>query len=282
VAFTIPSGQRVDGGGAQFATTASASVGGSSSQASLPISATSPGAKGNVPAGQITQIEFGSGPDAQAASLCLTVNNPSPTAGGADEKRDKQLSQADWDNARTLLSQQLTKQVTDELNRQGRAGEKLSDKLTMDAPDFNGDHHPGDLVSSFSASMSLKGEGAFYKVSDVNKAVANDLEQHLPRNYQVTDNSVHSDYQVVDAQPGGRLTFHARAAGYMAPKLDNARIKGEVAGKSPGRARAYLKSLPVRSTELEEHPFELPLMPFFGSRIDLRYVVEQGPVRNNV
>jgi hypothetical protein len=275
--FTVPKGQRVNGGGAQFAVGSELTVSGGESE-SAAVTATSGGGKGNVGANTITSIE-GATPD---VTLCLSVSNPAPTSGGVDEKREGQLSQADWDKARAQLQQELGSQISSDLAGKANKGERLSDKVSFQPADFTADHRPGDVVSNFNASMTLKGEGAYYSADDVRQAIATNLQRHVRPGYTVTDNGINSDYQVADAAPGGRLTFHAKGNAYVAPKLDNERVKSTMVRRSPAQAKAeVMRTQPLRSVEIDQRPFALPWMPLFSSRIELHYVVEQGTVERS-
>jgi hypothetical protein len=203
-------------------------------------------------------------------------------SGGVDEKREGQLSQADWDKARAQLQQELGSQISSDLAGKANKGERLSDKVSFQPADFTADHRPGDVVSNFNASMTLKGEGAYYSADDVKQAIATNLQRHVRPGYTVTDNGINSDYQVADAAPGGRLTLHAKGNAYVAPKLDNERVKSTMVHRSPAQAKAeVMRTQPLRSVEIDQRPFPLPWMPLFSSRIELHYVVEQGTVERS-
>jgi hypothetical protein len=63
----------------------------------------------------------------------------------------------------------------------------------------------------------------------------------------------------------------------MAPKLDQAKIKSKLVGRSTGAAKTDLEKLPGQpKVDIKENPFRLPFMPLLDSRIKLTYVVEQG------
>jgi baseplate J-like protein len=266
----IPKGERVSGGGQEFATQQELVVpqGGT---ANVGVIATVPGVAGNVPAHTINTIE-----NNPFADNCLTVDNPGATTGGAEQKQDPMLSQQDFDNARSDLTTKLKQKIHDDLTGQLKAGEKLDDNINFDTPSFLADHKPGDLVPQFTASMSLKGEGAFYSEKDVRDQLRQNLVKNIPNGQAATDNPIQTDYQITQSQPGGHLTFHGTANGYIAPRLDFEQIKSQLAGKSNSSANAFLRSLHVVSYTVQQSPFSLPLLPLLSSRITVKYVVEQG------
>lgn len=269
--LSIPNGQRLQSKstGNLFAQQGDIEVK-SGSQATVPIVATQPGAAYNVGAGDISVIQ-GNG-----QFTCLTVSNPSPTSGGADEKKEPQMTTGDFETARASLEQDLRKQISDDLAKQLQPGEKLSDKIIFSPADVSTDHQPGDVVGSFTSTMTLKAEGSAYVADDVTKAFSDRLDRQLPANQVRTDNKVQVEAAVASATPGGHLDFQGKATAYVGPKLDFQGIKAKLAGKTPGQAATILKGYPVRSVVVKQAPFKLPLMPLVASRIDIKYVVQQG------
>ena len=270
VGVVLKNGQRVSGAGQVFAQQGDLSLSPGSS-GSAPVIAVSTGERGNVPAGAITSYTGDSD-----LGTCLAVSNPAPTGGGADEKREPQMTQTDFDALRSTMEQGLQKDASDELARQAAQGERLSDKVFFQPPDFGTDHRVGDLVKSFSGTMTVKAEGTFYNEADVRKAFGDNLAQRVPSGFALTDNSVRSDFSLRNAAPGGNLVFTGTSSAYIAPRLNYSQIKAHVVGKSPAQARTYLRGLPVRSVELKQRPFQLPIMPVLSSRVDVKYVVQSA------
>jgi hypothetical protein len=270
--ITIPRGTRLRGtGGIQFFTKDDVGPLTPNQQGSVPISASSPGANGNLPAGSIGTIESG------GQVPCLTVSQPSDTTGGGDEQKKTVLQTTDIETARSSLDAQLRKQIGDDLAKQAQNGEKLSDQIVYQPADFASDHHVGDEVTDFSATMKLSGEGAFYVAADVNKAFADLLSKKVPVDQQLTDNPIKTDYAITNASSGGHLTFKGSASAFLAPKIDFEQVKARLVGRTLSAAQHDLGRLPVKSVEIKESPFKLPLMPLQSSRITIRYVVQQVP-----
>jgi hypothetical protein len=127
--------------------------------------------------------------------------------------------------------------------------------------------------------MTLKGEGAFYVAEDVNRAFHDNLAKKVPPDQVLTDNKVKADYRLDHATPGGHLFFTGTASSFIAPKLDQAKIKSKLVGRSTGAAKTDLEKLPGQpKVDIKETPFRLPFMPLLDSRIKLTYVVEQGAI----
>jgi hypothetical protein len=268
----IPLGTRLRGtGGIQFFTKDDVGPITPNQAGGTQIAATSPGANGNLPAGSIGVIENG------GQVPCLTVSQPSDTTGGADEQKKTVLQTTDIETARSSLDAQLRKQIGDDLAKQVQTGEKLSDQVVFQPADFASDHKVGDEVTDFSATMKLSGEGAFYSASDVGKAFSDLLAKKVPADKQLTDNPIKTDYTITNASSGGHLTFKGSASAFLAPKIDFEQVKARLVGRTLSNAQQDLGRLPVKSVEIKESPFKLPLMPLQSSRITMRYVVEQVP-----
>ena len=265
----IPGGQRLQArsNGSLFAQQGDTEVkkGGT---ASVPVIAAGPGAAFNVATGDIAGIQ-GNTFD------CLTVSNPGPTSGGADEQKLPQITQGDFTAVAGALEQQLRKEVTADLAKQAQPGEKLADQLQVAPADVSGDHKVQDTVSSFTLTMTLRAEGALYFADDVVKAFGERLDRKLPTDEVRTDNKVKAEYAIAAASAGGHLDFKGKATAFVGPKLDYERIKSKLVGKSVNQATGDLKRLPIRSAAIKQSPFKLPFMPLLNSRIDLRYEVDQ-------
>ena len=236
--------------------------------ASVPVIATAPGGSFNVGAGDVSSIQ-GNTFD------CLTVTNPGAMTGGADEQKLPQITSGDYNTVSSALDQQLRKDLADELAKQAQAGEKISDQLIVAPGDLSGDHKVNDTVSSFTLTMTLKGESALYFADDVTKAFGDRLDRKIPLTQVRTDNKVKAEYAIGGASAGGHLNFKGKATAFVGPKLDYGRIKAQLVGKTVTQATADLKRLPIRSAAIKQAPFKLPLMPLLNSRIDLRYEVDQ-------
>jgi hypothetical protein len=274
--FVVPDGQVLVGGPVPFAqkgavTIQPKSAFGPPATAGAPAVAKAPGAAGNIPGGAVTLQPAGDAGGCVSAAL-------SATTGGTDEQKKTVVSTTDFAAARSTMETGLRKQATDDLAKQVQSGEKLADPPVTLVSDFKPSKKVDDEGSDFTATMTLKLEGAFYQADEVNRAFGSLIEKSLPAGQQLTGNKAKIDYTITSATAGGHLTFKGTANAYLAPKLDLSKVKSQLPGKSTTRARADLAKLPgVRSVQIDQSPFKLPVMPLAGSRIDLQYVVSQAP-----
>ncbi len=270
--FYFKSGQRLYDPSNQltFAQTSSTVAVDAGKSVTVNIQAVNPGSVGNIGSHVITQIV----PNDFA---CLTVDNPQATGGGADASSTPQMTETDFDAARAQLEAQLHQAIAQVLAASVQTGEKLSENIVYNAPQFNTDHQPNDTVPSFGGTMTVVGEGDYYFDSDVTKAFQTYLTQRVPNDQQLlTESGIQTTYRLLSASKGGNLTFVGSATAYIAAKLDEAKVRAQIVGRPVTSAKIYLQSLGVKSVIIKELPMTLPLMPVLSKRIAIHYVVEQG------
>jgi hypothetical protein len=230
------------------------------------------GSTGNVGSATITTIEGNTYDPSK-----LTVTNAQATGGGTDPSTTPQMTVADFDAGRAQLEQELHQAIAQTLVGAGQPGEKLSETVIYSAPQYTTDHQPNDKVPSFSGTMTVSGEGDFYSDSDVQKAYQAYLAQRVPNDQQLlTESPIQVQYRILNDTSGGNMTFVGSAAAYVAPRLDEAKIRSQIVGRPLAQARFFLERLPIRSVAIKEQPMSLPLMPLLIGRISLHYIVEQN------
>ncbi len=243
-------------------------------QATVNVTALSPGVAGNVGANTITEIMNCCSP---FDGTKISATNPQATGGGVDASSTPTETLSDFDAARAQLEQELRQGIAQELASAQQSGEKISETIVYGAPTFTTDHQPGDNVPSFSGTMTLQGEGDFYNDPDVHKAYSTYLSQRVPVDQQLlTESPIQVSYRILSASQGGHLTFIGTATAFVAPRLDEAKIRASIVGRPLSSAKFYLQTLPIRSVTIKESPMTLPLMPVLVGRITLHYVVEPG------
>jgi hypothetical protein len=243
-------------------------------QATVSVIAVNPGNAGNVGDGTITQIQNCCGPFNASK---VHVTNPQATGGGTDPSNTPQMTEADFDAARAQLEQELHQQIAQELQTHLQAGEKLSEYIVFNAPQFTTDHQPQDKVPTFTGTMTVSGEGDFYVDADVLKAYQNHLAQQVPNDQQLlTESPIQVQYRLLSGTKGGNLTFAGSAFAYIAPRLDESKIRSQIVGRPLTQARFYLNKLPIKSVTIKEDPVTLPIMPLLVNRISLHYIVQSG------
>jgi hypothetical protein len=240
------------------------------------IQAVVPGSTGNVGSDTITVIQ-----DSRYDPTMFTVTNPQATGGGTDPSTTPQMTVADFDAGRAQLEQELRQTIAQTMVGGTQAGEKLSETIIFGAPQYSTDHQPGEKVPSFSGTMTISGEGDYYNDADVLKAFQNNLATRVPNDQQLlTESPIVVTYRILSATSGGSITFLGSASAFVAPRLDEEKIRASIVGRPLAQARFYLERLPIRSVAIKEQPLALPLMPLLARRITLHYVIQQGTGTN--
>lgn len=243
-------------------------------QKTVNVIAVKPGTTGNVGDHTITQIENCCDPFDGSK---VHVNNPQATGGGTDPSSTPVMTEADFDAARAQLEQTIHQTIAQQLAAGGQPGEKLAETVIFGPPQFTTDHQPADKVPSFSGTMTVSGEGDFYVDADVIQAYKTYLSQRVPNNEQLlTESPIQVQYRLLSSAKGGQLVFVGSASAYVAPRLDEEKIRSQIVGRPVAQARFYLERLPIRSVAIKEEPFAMPLMPLLDRRITLHYVVESN------
>jgi len=241
-------------------------------QKTVSVVAVKPGSAGNVGHDTINQIENCCDPFNGSQ---IHVTNPQATGNGTDPSSTPQMTVADFDAARAQLEQEIHQSIAQELAAGGQPGEKLSETLIFGPPQFTTDHQPNDKVPSFTGTMTVNGEGDFYNDADVIQAYKTHLTQLVPNDQQLlTESPIQVTYRLLSSQSGGVLVFVGTASAYVAPRLDEEKIRAQIVGRPVAQARFYLSKLPIRSVSIKEDPVALPLLPLLDRRITLHYVVE--------
>jgi len=188
------------------------------------------------------------------------------------------MTVADFDAARAQLEQELHQTIAQELQAGGQAGEKLSETIIFGPPQFTTDHQPNDKVPSFTGTMTVGGEGDFYTDADVVQAYKANLSVKVPNDKQLlTESPIVVTYRLLSSAKGGYLVFVGTTSAYVAPKLDEAKIRAAIVGRPVTQARFYLGQLPgLQSVAIKEEPLALPLMPLLDKRITFHYRVESS------
>src|SRR5712664_4362974 len=247
-------------------------------QATANVMAVIPGVSGNVGDSTITQIVYPSG---TGSYDCLSVTNPQATGGGTDHSSTPQMTVSDFDAGRAQLEQELRQTIAQTLVGGTQAGEKLSETIIFGAPQYSTDHQPGEKVPTFGGTMTISGEGDFYMDADVLKAFQNNLATRVPNDQPLlTESPIVVTYRILSATSGGSITFLGNASAFVAPRLDEEKIRSSIVGRPLAQARFYLERLPIRSVAIKEQPLALPLMPLLARRITLHYVIQQGTGTN--
>ncbi|TMC49699.1 MAG: hypothetical protein E6J14_05610 [Chloroflexi bacterium] len=249
-------------------------------------------AKGNLPANSITQWpQNPCRPGGANSDVCrpsdLTVSNPQPTSGGADQKHLVVASAQDvagWNQQVQTLEKQLGDRVkADMQNKQhgltpavdpGGSGTTLSNDVSPPVPKAGDEFAPANLT------VTVHGKGVFYNPADIRKVVEQDLSGQVPQGETLANQPKIGAVKVTQALDDGTVIFSVDGSGFSEPTFDISGLKDQLTGKSGGDARKLLRQRlgadRVQNVDISQSiPFFV--LPYFSSRIELQIMPIEKP-----
>jgi hypothetical protein len=221
-----------------------------------------PGPGGNTDAHTITNIN-------NNKDYNISVDNPQATSGGADPRTATVIQQSDIDSIKDAVSRDAVPRVTDQLNSKAN-GQKLVIVGGQPQVTVTADHKLGDEVSGFGVTVKVTGDGVVFDEKVVKGLLKTALQRKLPSGTQLTSN-VNLTYDAINPTADGQIQLNGHATGFYTPVFLESAIRSHIKGMSPGKAHAFLQSLPnVVDARVVQSPFGLPWLPLFTSRISLK------------
>lgn len=180
----------------------------------------------------------------------------------------------------------LLQRLKDELERQAREDIKSrtvgDQKLAEGAISFEilgqtFDKEVDEETEEFTLTLRLKGSALVYSQNQLDELVTALLTENVPEGFDLSDKDLLTEVSAakVEEGEGGRklLKILAKIKAFVIPKLDEKRIKNDLAGRNLGSAQKYLESIPnvsaVEITVFPPLPGPLIRMPRVASRIDI-------------
>jgi hypothetical protein len=239
--------------------------GGIGLQAQAPIEAVEVGAKGNVPANFINEIEG-------VAALSLRVSNPEETKGGGDREVSA-VDPADLDTARSVLTDQLKQQALDTLAQEALKPNEflLAKSLSMDAVvDATYDKEVTEQATELTLQMHVRFSALAVDSEDANAIVYAAMKAQAPAGYGLLADGL-SFQRSTEQSIGesGQYRFEMQSIGYAAADLDVGSALKAIAGKPAGSAGDILgRKLPLQKPpKITIYPSWFPLIPLLPVRM---------------
>ena len=234
------------------------------------VIAMDPGPSGNVQPFLINRVE---GP---LASQINVVNDLAMSGGGV--RQVGIVTQADKDQVRSILLQQLRQQAISEL--QGQLGEQEfipEESINVFPLDETYDRFVGEQADVLGLKMRVAARGTVIGGYNANALILYQLENDIDPNYRLLPQGLtFQPGEVLAVNDDGAVVFKMRVLGNIGYRVPRAEVISEIQGKPVDLALDYL----TRNYVLREPPSItvvpdwLGRVPFFPFRIQLRVQTE--------
>lgn len=213
----------------------------------------------NLPAGTTFSVGSFSSDD-------LAARNEPAFAGGS-QRVVKVVTKEDQEKTEAQLRAALQEKLKAELRSRLVGDQKLEEGVTAFTTLKKAYDRPVDEeAEKFNLELEEEATAYVYSQGELQSLLTAVLAELVPANYELSDAEQSLTIANVAASPtssrelpAGILKFTAKVRGYIVPKLDVAKIKKDLAGKSLKEAESYLNSL----AGVDAHTLTLwPNLPF--------------------
>jgi len=218
------------------------------------VTASEIGTEGNLASGTEFSI-------ANYASSDFIAKNDSAFTGGTS--REVQIvSEEDQENLFSALTEELQQKAIQELGQKLSPESKLLEKSLSDKAvkkDFSQD--VGAEANELSLALELEFSALTYDEEEFRNLIENQIQDTIPSGFEFKKEESEIDFDLVEVEEDGRVTFTAVLRANLLPKLDLEEIRANITGKYPEVGELYLNSLP------NVVGFEAEIKPHFPRRL---------------
>lgn len=253
-----------------------------SNTSSIPGASQDDGTWGKVTGINITALVIG--PDSNLSAntpLSLqgqsSANFSAKVDSGLSGGTTKDVSVVTTDDQKKLLAQvasSLRQKAQSDLQSKLSGEQKiLSEALNETIAKSSYSKSVGDQATDFTLNLLAHYKGTAYSDNDLKSMVAKLIQTNVPDGYELNLSETETQADVSKLEKDGRLIFLARFKAKLLPKLDQDKIKSQIAFKTPSQAADILKG--VETVIGSEFSFQPPLplflqrLPFLSRNISL-------------
>ena len=205
-------------------------------RADAPIQAIEPGPSGNVPAGQINQVEG-------MPALAVRVTNAAPTGGGGYETV-RSVVEADYRRARSALRSKLMADALDKIRQDPDVLRNglyvVPDTLFIaDVQDETFDRFITEQADDVTLNMRLQMGGLAVSPAHLIDVARQALGAQVPEGFSLLNVSTERG-DVAEEGTGPNTEYYIAADGIAGAEIDENAVKKAVRGKTPGEAQSTL------------------------------------------
>lgn len=173
------------------------------------------------------------------------------------------------------LTSDLRKKASEDVQGKLEGGFKvLEEGLAEEIVKRTYSKNVGDQASEFTLNMTVNYKGTAYSEGDLKSIVSKLVETTVPEGYSLDLSKTETQADVSKLEKDGRIIFLAKFKAKLMPKIDEAQIKKEIAGKTPQEAAERLRQIEnVIGSNIELTP-SIPIpalqrLPFLSNNINL-------------
>jgi len=190
------------------------------------------------------------------------------------------VSQQNTDSAKDSLLNDLNNQAKDELSKKVSSDFELVDgALQTEIVEFSTDPGIDAEASEFTAAIKIKVSALVYKKSELDQLIEENfrkaVEEKEKEVVEISKDQLNKTVKNVDLAKG-TMSITVSGEANVAPKLDQAKLKTSLVGKSRMEAEDYMAGFQeVESAEVELWPFWVKKIPTLTEslKINIEYTV---------
>ncbi len=202
----------------------------------------------------------------------IYAENSTSFSGGLS-KKVKIVSEEDINKAKEQLTEELKKSLIEELKKNVERDKTFLEQATKEEVlEVNTSVDVGEESEEFEVKIKAKISTMEFNESDLRTLMMAKIEDRIPEEkYLVDDNLEHTTFEVTNLdEQEGSMALHTKAEKTISWRLDESKVKGDLAGKRKDEAESYLLNIPyIIGVKVEFWPFWVEKVPKLDKKVEL-------------
>lgn len=199
-------------------------------------------------------------------------SNQQMKGGGADDSELKTVSKSDIEKAKKESEEKLKKQIVSKMREEiGDNNTLLDGAIKFEILDMAVFPEEGAVTDNFEYQLKIKGTGIYFATEDLDNKIKDYINKNVaPQDYQIEVVSVEKKYDNPEVNFDDKtLDVHLKLEILLRAKIDNDKIKQELAGKGQRQIDAFVSRHPeIQKLEAEISPsIFASKLPKYANRI---------------
>ena len=234
------------------------------------VIADKPGPEYNNATGKFMIVAFKEKGDTEKYNNIYAILS-SPMHGGINGKSTV-VTEADYNSAKEALSNQLSKELNDDIKAQAAQFKIIDSAFSIVFKDPISTANPDDAAQNFDMTISASIKTIGFKESDIEDVINSNVQKN--GNFMVLPEKLDISFNKARINPTtGILEFELGVKGDAYIKIDEAKLINDLLGKSDKEIQDYLQNdSDVESAKVIFRPFWIKKMPKEMDNIDFKIV----------